>query len=100
MANFLQWHQRRNSVYCLYYVCGEETCLQELVIQTIRATVKPGVLDYYTHAGTDKIADIMDTLTRELSGDKKLVIIRDGQKIKNFDYIVKWAGRVEIIFFL
>ena len=94
MANFLQWYQRRNSVYCLYYVCGEEICLQEVVIQTIRETVRPGVLDYYTHDGSDKIADIMDTLTRELAGDNKLVVIRNGQKVKKFDRIVKWAEQV------
>lgn len=94
MANFLQYWQRRNNIYCLYYVCGEETCLQEMVIQTIKETVRPGVLDYYTHDGADKIADIMDTLTRELAGDKKLVVIRNGQKVKKFDRIVKWAGLI------
>ena len=95
MANFLQFWSRRSNIYCLYYVCGEETCLQEVVIQTIRETVRPGVLDYYTHDGSDKIADIMDTLTRELAGDKKLVIIRNGQKIKRFDRIVKWAELIK-----
>ena len=94
MANFLQWYQRRNNAYCLYYVCGEETCLQEIVIQTIRETVEPGALDYYTHDGSDKIANIMDTLTLELAGDKKLVIIRNGHKIKKFDRIVKWAEQI------
>ena len=94
MANFLHYWNRRNDVYCLYYVCGEEICLQELVIQTIRKTVNPGVMDYYVHDGVDKIANIMDTLTRELVGDKKLVIIRNGQKIKKFDRVVEWAGRV------
>ena len=94
MANFLQYWQRRNNIYCLYYVCGEEICLQEIVIQTIRETVRPGVLDYYTHDGSDKIADIMDTLTRELAGDKKLIIIRNGHKIKKFDRIVKWAEQI------
>lgn len=94
MANFLQWYSRRKDVYCLYYVCGEEKCLQELVIQIIRETVRPGVMDYHSHDGSDKIADIMDTLTREPVGDKKLVIIRNGHKIKKFDRIVKWAEQV------
>ena len=95
MATFLQYWRKRKEVYCLYYVCGEEACLRELVISSIKEIVRPSVLDYFTHDGTDKIADIMDTLTREPTGTKKLVTIRNGHKIKKFDIIVKWAKQIK-----
>ena len=94
MPNFIQYWNKRTCVYCLYYVCGEESCLQEVVIQSIRDNVNVPELDYHTHDGVDKIADIMDTLTSEPVGNKKLVIIRNGHRIKKFDRVVAWAEQV------
>lgn len=95
MANFPQYWSHRNELYCLYYVCGEEVCLRERVITTIKQTAKPNPLDYYSLDGaTDKIADIMSTLTQEPATNRKLVLIRNGQRIKQFDRIVDWAKQI------
>ena len=94
MANFIQYWARKDTVYCLFYVCGEEVCLQEMVLQQIRKTVNPDPMDSYSLSGTDKVADIMSTLVQEPVTSKKLVVLRNAHKMKQFDRVVTWAKKI------
>lgn len=96
MATFLQWHRLhfdQTEHKRVYWLCGPERRLVEETIDAIRARVAPHDMEYaYLQAGSVKDKEIwahanqypMDPMA------KRLVLVREAEKIKAWDPFTDW----------
>ncbi len=95
MASFVQWSQKRDSLYRIYWLCGSERVLVEEIVDDLKDRIGPSDLDYRSFdAEVTADAELWSHINQfpMVPGAKRLIVIRQADKIKNWEPLEMWLS--------
>jgi DNA polymerase III delta subunit len=100
MGTFTLWRHAadKGELRRVTWVCGEQRVLVEEVVDTVRALAQPGPLDCVSlTAGTVPDRDLWAAASLYPVGERRLVLIREAQRITRFGPLLDWLGNLRAL---